>query len=98
MPTYGRFVIANLSENDGEQLFIPDGFANVFCCSSGNPVLAYKHSANHSKENDLGVLWNGPDLAISWPFAKADTVLSDKACSILRLTEISLPFKYILIH
>lgn len=93
-PTYAQFVAATLSAAGGEQLFIPEGFAHGFCCLADNTVLAYKVSANYSKEHDFGVLWNDPDLAIPWPVTEADAVLSDKDMSQPRLTDISSPFDY----
>jgi dTDP-4-dehydrorhamnose 3,5-epimerase len=93
-PTYGKFVTATLSAESGEQLFIPEGFAHGFCCLSDNTVLAYKVSAFYSKDHDFGVLWNDPDLAIPWPVAEADAVLSDKDAEMPRLTDISSPFEY----
>jgi dTDP-4-dehydrorhamnose 3,5-epimerase len=93
-PTYGNFVTATLSAESGEQLFIPEGFAHGFCCLSDNTVLAYKVSAFYSKDHDLGVIWNDPDLAIPWPVAEADAVLSDKDAAMPRLTDISSPFEY----
>lgn len=93
-PTFGQFVTAMLSAENGEQLFMPEGFAHGFCSLSDNTVLAYKVSAPYSKEHDLGVLWNDPDIAIPWPVAEADVVLSDKDSALPRLTDISSPFEY----
>lgn len=94
-PTFGQFVSATLSAEKGEQLFIPEGFAHGFCTLSGNTVLAYKVSAPYSQEHDFGVSWNDPGLAIPWPVADADAVLSDKDTALPRLTDISSPFDYV---
>lgn len=94
-PTFGQFVTATLSAQNGEQLFIPEGFAHGFCSLSDNTVLAYKVSAPYSKEHDFGVLWNDPGLAITWPVTDADAVLSDKDTALPRLTDISSPFEYV---
>jgi dTDP-4-dehydrorhamnose 3,5-epimerase len=94
-PTFGKFVTATLSAENGEQLFIPEGFAHGFCSLADNTVLAYKVSAPYSKEHDFGVSWNDPDLAIPWPVPDADAVLSDKDAALPRLTDISSPFDYV---
>ena len=94
-PTYGQFVTTTLSAENGEQLFIPEGFAHGFCSMSDNTILAYKVSANYSKAHDQGVLWNDPDLAIPWPVGSADAVLSEKDAALPRLTDISSPFEYV---
>jgi len=97
-PTYGQFVATTLSAENGEQVFIPEGFAHGFCSMSDNTVLAYKVSANYSKEHENGVLWNDADLAIPWPVSEADAVLSDKDSALPRLTDISSPFNYVASH
>jgi dTDP-4-dehydrorhamnose 3,5-epimerase len=94
-PTYAQFVTTTLSAENGEQLFIPEGFAHGFCSMSDNTVLAYKVSAIYSKEHDQGILWNDTDLAIPWPVSEADAVLSDKDASLPRLRDISSPFEYV---
>lgn len=93
-PTFGQFVTATLCADNGKQLFIPEGFAHGFCSFSDNTVLAYKVSAYYSNAHDFGVRWNDPDLAIPWPVAETDAVLSDKDTSLPRLTDISSPFEY----
>ena len=93
-PTFGQFAAATLSAAGGEQLFIPAGFAHGFCCLADNTAVAYKASAIYSKADDFGVLWNDPDLAIPWPVAGAEAVLSDKDLALPRLTDISSPFEY----
>lgn len=94
-PTFGQFVTATLSAEIGDQLFIPEGFAHGFCSLAENTVLAYKVSAPYSQEHDSGVAWNDPDLAIPWPVAGGDAVLSDKDTTLPRLTDISSPFEYV---
>lgn len=94
-PSFGQFVSATLSADNGDQLFIPEGFAHGFCSLSENTLLTYKVSATYSKEHDHGVLWNDPDLGISWPVAGGDAVLSDKDTGLPRLTDISSPFEYV---
>ncbi len=93
-PTFGQSVSATLSAANGEQLFIPEGFAHGFCSLSDNTLLAYKVSALYSKEHDHGVLWRDPDLAIAWPVSPDQATLSDKDAAMPRLTDISSPFQY----
>jgi len=92
-PTFGQFVTATLSAENGDQLFIPEGFAHGFCSLSDDTVLAYKVSAAYAPEHDTGVLWNDPDLAIPWPVAGDAAVLSDKDAALPRLTDILSPFE-----
>jgi len=93
-PTFGRFVAATLSAANGEQLFIPEGFAHGFCTLCENTVLAYKVSAIYSKAHDLGVQWSDPDVAIPWPLPAGGAVVSDKDGEQPRLRDIASPFAY----
>jgi dTDP-4-dehydrorhamnose 3,5-epimerase len=75
-PTFGRWVGATLSARDYRQLYIPEGFAHGFCVTSDRATVCYKCTELYSPEEDRGIYWNDPTLAISWPVT--DPVLSGK--------------------
>ena len=77
-PTFGRHVAVVLSAAEGNQLFIPEGFAHGFCTLEANTELVYKVSGYYSAQHDRGLAWNDPELGIEWPIAEHDAVLSDK--------------------
>jgi dTDP-4-dehydrorhamnose 3,5-epimerase len=77
-PTFGRYVAARLTADGGEQLFMPVGFAHGFCTLEPNTEVAYKLSEFHSPEHDAGIAWNDPEIAIEWPVAAAEAILSEK--------------------
>jgi dTDP-4-dehydrorhamnose 3,5-epimerase len=77
-PTYGRHVAVVLSAAEGNQLFVPEGFAHGFCTLEPNTELVYKVSRYYSREHDLGLAWDDPELGIAWPVPGAEAVLSDK--------------------
>jgi dTDP-4-dehydrorhamnose 3,5-epimerase len=93
-PTYGRHVAIVLTAAEGNQLFVPEGFAHGFCTLEPNTELVYKVSRYYSPQHDLGLLWNDPSLGIAWPVGESEAVLSDKDRRQPRLVELPHYFRY----
>lgn len=77
-PTYGQWVAAELSEENWSQLWIPPGFLHGFCTLTENAEVQYKCTAPYNKSLERAVIWNSRELAIDWPIAAADAILSEK--------------------
>jgi dTDP-4-dehydrorhamnose 3,5-epimerase len=77
-PSYGRHVAVVLSAAEGNQLFVPEGFAHGFCTLEPNTEVVYKVNRYYSAEHDRGMLWNDPALGIAWPVSATEARLSDK--------------------
>ena len=75
-PTYGKWWGLSLSEANNLQLYIPVGFAHGFCVLSDSAEVLYKCSDYYSPQNERGIIWNDPDLAIDWPIE--NPTLSEK--------------------
>lgn len=75
-PTFGNWVSAELSEENGLMLYVPPGFAHGFIVLSESADVLYKCSSEYSPEDDRGIIWNDPDLNILWPVK--NPVLSEK--------------------
>lgn len=74
-PTYGRWVAAELSAVNGQQLWVPPGFAHGFCTLAPDTVISYKVTAYYSAANDKGLAWDDPAIGVTWPdCARADTL------------------------
>ena len=93
-PTYGRHVAVILSAAAGNQLFVPEGFAHGFCTIEPNTEIYYKVNRYYSPEHDFGVAWNDPALAIPWPIAEGEALLSNKDRRQPLLTALPRHFRY----
>jgi len=71
-PTFGRWVMEELSEENKRMLFIPEGFAHGFLVLSEIAELQYKCSDLYAPAEERGVAWNDPELAVDWPFSKLE--------------------------
>ncbi len=69
-PTYGNWVGETLSENNHNLLYIPEGFAHGFCVLSESADVLYKVNQEYSPENERGIIWNDPQIDITWPIDK----------------------------
>ena len=93
-PSYGRHVAVVLSAAEGNQLFVPEGFAHGFCTIERNTEVIYKVNRYYSREHDLGLAWNDPRLGIAWPVSEGEAVLSDKDRRQPALAELPAHFRY----
>lgn len=86
-PTFGKYVLVELSEANKRQLFIPRGFAHGFLVLSEEAVFTYKVDNVYAPQAEAGIKWNDEDIAIEWPIYPQDLVLSEKDSRALSLKE-----------
>ncbi|MDI7862069.1 dTDP-4-dehydrorhamnose 3,5-epimerase [Rhizobiaceae bacterium n13] len=77
-PTFGQWVGAELSGENGEQLWIPPGFAHGFKTLRPSTLIHYKVTALYSAAHDRGLRWDDPAIGIAWPDSSGQVVLSEK--------------------
>lgn len=77
-PTYGKYVLVELTGENHRQFFIPKGFAHGFVVLSETALFQYKCDEFYHPESEGAIAWDDPDLGIPWPIPIADIVLSDK--------------------
>lgn len=77
--TFGKWVGANLSENNKREIWIPPGFAHGFYVISSWAEIVYRTTEFYTPENDRTLLWNDPDINIDWPLIKEyPPIMSEK--------------------
>jgi dTDP-4-dehydrorhamnose 3,5-epimerase len=85
-PTYMEYIRVELSEDNKNMLFIPEGFAHGFVVLSDVAEICYKVSGEYNQKADSGILWSDPDLAIDWGI-DFEPILSEKDTKLPRLRE-----------
>ncbi len=93
-PTFGKHVSTVLSADEWNQILVPSGFAHGFCTLESDTEVIYKVTNYYSSAHDKGLLWNDPELAIDWPIAEAEAVLSDKDQRLPALHDLPNYFSY----
>ncbi len=77
-PTFGQHVAVELSEENKQQLFIPQGFAHGFVVLSKEAVFAYKLDAFYAPDYARSINYADTELGIDWKLPNTDLILSDK--------------------
>ncbi len=91
-PTYGKWDSAELSAQNGVQIYVPRGFLHGFVTLEPDTEIAYKVDNYYSKECDGAVLWSDETLAIDWGIPTGEAVLSDKDAQAQRFADFDSPF------
>lgn len=86
--TYGEWEGVILSEENKRQFWVPPGFAHGFVVLSDVADFEYKCTDYYDPSDEGSILWNDPDLAITWPIS--DPILSQKDISAPLLEDIQL--------
>lgn len=65
--TFGKWFGVILSEENGKQFYIPEGFAHGFLVLSDVAKFCYKCTDFYHPGDEGGLAWNDPDIAVEWP-------------------------------
>ena len=93
-PSFGRHVSAVLDSENGDQLWVPPGFAHGYCTLEPGSVIAYKVTNLYSAADDGGIAWDDPEIGIDWPVRRGEAVLSAKDETLPRLADLPPVFGY----
>ena len=92
-PTFGKWEGFELTAGNGHQVYVPIGFAHGFMTLEPDSEIVYKCHDYYAPKTEASLLWNDPDIRISWP--KIDNpILSEKDALAPMLKDFESPFIY----
>lgn len=77
-PTFGRYVMTELSAENKRQFFIPRGFAHGFLVLSDEAVFTYKVDNVYAPQAEASIRWDDEQIGIEWPIETSRVLLSEK--------------------
>lgn len=84
--TFGEYAGVELTEDNHRQFWVPPGYAHGFCVLSDSADFQYKCTDFYDPDDESGILWNDPDVAISWPIK--EPLLSKKDSCLPSLSDL----------
>ena len=76
--TFGKNYKIILSQKNSKSIYIPAGFLHGFLGLEDENIVVYGCTKYRDKDSEIGVMWNDPNLDISWPIKKPITSIKDK--------------------
>ena len=91
-PSYGQWTAVELTAMEGEQLFVPHGFAHGFCTLEPDTEVLYKCDAYYAPDLEGGLRYDDPTIGIVWPLRGEPATLNDRDAGFPGLDELDSPF------
>jgi len=85
-PTFKKWVGVELSQDNKQMLYIPPGFGHVFNTLSDIAEITYKCTNEYDPKLDGGIIWNDPEIGITWGIE--NPIISEKDSKLPYLKEI----------
>ncbi len=89
-PHFGRWISAELSEENKTQIYVPRGFAHGFVVLSDEAEFLYKCDEVYHPEDECGIAWNDPEIGIDWQLGEngiTQPLLSGKDAANISLSQ-----------
>lgn len=75
-PSFSRYLGIVLSEESRDMIYVPRGCAHGFLVLSDLAEVVYKVDNVYAPECEGGLVWNDPEVSVSWPLQ--DPVISER--------------------
>jgi dTDP-4-dehydrorhamnose 3,5-epimerase len=89
-PTFGQWYGAELSEENGRQLYSPRGFAHGFQALTEDCKVLYQIGQFFEPDRFCGVRWNDPEIGVTWPLPPTNVSTRDLSLPLLKEVDRSL--------
>ena len=77
-PAFKQWRGYEINAEDGQSLWVPEGFAHGFVVISPMADVLYAQSAPFDSKGDRSLRWNDPEIAIAWPVMHKAFIISEK--------------------
>ena len=82
-PTFGKHVVAEISAEAWNAMYVPAGFAHGFCTLEADTEVVYKVTNYYSPQHERGIMWNDPALGVPWPTREPELSAKDRTYPML---------------
>ena len=86
-PTFGKYEIVELSDENHRRFFIPRGFLHGFVVLSEKAIFQYKVDNVYNKDSEQGIIYNDPTINIDWQIDPKDMIFSEKDLKLNKLNK-----------
>lgn len=93
-PTYGHHVCAEISAENGLQIYVPRGFLHGFATLVADTDVLYKVDNYYDAGREGAVRFDDPDLGIDWKIAPDQAHVSAKDMAAPFFRDLDSPFVY----
>ena len=77
-PSFGQHFSIELTADNHKQFYVPAGFAHGFLVLSETATFFYKVDKFYEPGNEVGIMYNDPNLNIDWKLGTSEIILSEK--------------------
>lgn len=88
-PYFGKWCGVELSAENKRMLWVPEGFAHGFLTLEDDTDFLYKCTAPYEPTCEHTLAWDDPAVAIEWPVAGLDPIISHKDARGLALADVA---------
>ncbi len=85
--TYKKWIGVELSDKNNKAIYVPRGFAHGFAALEDETIMLYQCDGLYDKSSDTGILYNEPEIGITWPVKEKEVIQSERDKSLMSLKE-----------